>query len=76
MDQSKPLERRLGARLDYASDFPPHLRRESDEDLSPDPHDEPTVQHSEAAARFVAYAGPYLFWAMVAALAAGIVLLR
>ena len=74
MDQSKPLERRLGARLDYASDFHRQIGRESIDEL--EASQVPMAPRSEAAARFVAYAGPYLFWSLVIALAAGIVLLR
>ncbi len=76
VDQSKPFEGRLGAGLGYAADFPRSLDREQSEDLTQDPHHASTATHSEAAARFVAYAGPYLFWALVAALATGILLLR
>ena len=75
MDQSKRFEGRLGAGLNYA-DIPRRLSREQIEELTSEPHGVQTAHHSEAAARFVAYAGPYLFWALVAVLAAGILLLR
>ena len=73
VDQSKPFERRIGAGLDYASDFHPRLGREEIGELTSEPDHAP---RSEAAARFIAYAGPYLFWSLVAVLTAGIVLLR